>query len=534
VLPSVEGVSAPLDLDPPVVTPRHPARLSPTGPRRHLFSARQSVVLACFATLSVHLLSLSSRLGPDEGGFAIVARHWLDGGPYLYGHVWVDRPPGLIAVFDIAQRLGPDGVRLTATAFAVCLVVAIASAAAALDGPEAAAWAAWVGFALGSATLLQADQLNGELVAATFVATSVAALGRCVREARGHRRGSATLGVVAGACAATAALMKQDIVDAFVFAGVLLLVGIATRTNRPAYRAAARIAVPSFAVGAAVPVLITVAWSFAHGGPRALAYALIGFRADASTVMASWSWAAPLRRLDELVVLAAVTGALLLLVNLVVSHRHRLRDLDPVSWAIAATVAVELVGVLAGANYWPHYLLAFVPMLGLAAGLGASRRMPGWRWTRRFVVLAAASTALVSPMAAIGAQHANHRAYSTGTWVAASAHPHDTLVVPYTHPNVIEAAGLEPGYPYLWSLPSRTLDPRLTLLTSRLNGAAAPTWVVRWDGLHTWGLDPGHHVDAALRAHYRPVAVVCGHTIWLHDGVDRQLAPQPSCGRHPS
>jgi hypothetical protein len=140
----------------------------------------------------------------------------------------------------------------------------------------------------------------------------------------------------------------------------------------------------------------------------------------------------------------------------------------------------------------------------------------------------------------VGVTRGRHRiaarnpfAYTTGRWVAASARSGDTLVVPYSHANVIDAAGLAPGYPYAWSLPTRTLDPHLDLLTRTLDGRAAPTWVVPWDGLHTWGLDPGHRVDAALRTHYRPVAVVCGHTAWLHDGATRQLAPIPpssACG----
>jgi hypothetical protein len=69
----------------------------------------------------------------------------------------------------------------------------------------------------------------------------------------------------------------------------------------------------------------------------------------------------------------------------------------------------------------------------------------------------------------------------------------------------------------------------------RETGTAPVVGVPRstWDQPHTWGLDPGNHVDAALRAHYWSVAVVCGHTVWLHDGVSRHLAttlPASACG----
>jgi hypothetical protein len=254
---------------------------------------------------------------------------------------------------------------------------------------------------------------------------------------------------------------------------------------------------------------------------------MYGFRSDAAAVMASWSWAAPEHRLELLGQVALQTGLLVLLVHLAVTHRRRLRRADPLPWAIAATAGVEVFGVLAGGNFWLHYLIALIPMVALAAGLSVNRRTPLWRWTRLIVVACAAATAVLSPITAIGAAHRTDAAYTTGRWIAASAQPGDTLVVPFTHANVINASGLMPAYPYSWSLPVRTLDPDLTLLTSTLSGPTAPTWVVRWDDPHTWGLDPGSRVDAALDAHYRSVAVVCGHTVWLHDGLSRPLPATP-------
>jgi len=490
-------------------------------------------MLACLTTLMVHLLSVTRQLGSDEGGFAMVARHWLGDGQFLYGQQWVDRPPGLIALFGIAQHLGPYGVRLTATLLAVVLVAALASAAEAVGGRSAARWAAWTGFAFGSSVLLQAQRLNGELAAAVFVTVSVAALLRAVLVTTGRTQ-TVLLGILAGTSATVAVLMKQNFVDAFVFAAVLLAAGVATRTNRLTYPPMKVLMIAAaFTCGVAVPGVVTLAWATRHGGVGALAYATFGFRADASAVMASWSWTAPLHRLGFLVLLACLSGLLLLLVHLGWSHRRRLGHADPLPWAVAATAAVEAFGVLAGENFWPHYLIALIPMVALTAGLSVHRRVPGWRWTRRLIVVSAATTALVSPVAAVVAATVPSEAYTTGRWVAASAQPGDTLVVPFTHANVIDAARLKPGYPYAWSLPARTLDPNLTLLTSTLTGPAAPTWVVRWDDPHTWGLDPGDRVDAALHTHYRSVADVCGHTVWLHDGVDRPLAttpPMSACG----
>jgi hypothetical protein len=491
------------------------------------------VALACLATLTVHLLSLTRQLGPDEGGFAMVARYAGTGGSYLYGSQWVDRPPGLIGLFAVADHLGPYGVRFTAALVAVALVAALAWAADAVGGRPAARWAAWAGFAFGSSVLLQSQRLNGELVAATFVSLSVAALLRALLVSRNRPR-TALLGLVAGASATAAVLMKQSFVDAFVFAAVLLVTGVATRTSRLTFRPSRVLAaLAAFAVGAGLPAAATLWWAHAHGGVGALLYAMVGFRADAAAVMASWSWSAPLHRLGDLSTVALESGLVVLLGYLGFSHRHRLRRLEPLPWAVAATAGVELFGVFAGANFWPHYLIALIPTVALAAGLSVHHRVRSAAWTRRLIVLAVGVTAIVSPISDINAARAPSTAYTTGRWVAASARAEDTLTVPFTHANVINAAHLEPGYPYAWSLPARTLDPHLKLLTGTLNGPAAPTWVVRWDAADSWGLDPGNQVDAALRAHYRALGQICGHTVWLHDGLRRHLASTPpasTCG----
>jgi hypothetical protein len=518
---------------PPGRTRVLPVVAEPDGGRARRFARRHSVQLACLATLALHLMTLTRQLGVDEGGFAMVARYAGSGGSYLYGPSWVDRPPGLLAVFVVAERLGPFGVRAVAAALAVVLVAATAAAADALGGRSSARWAAWAAFALSSSVLLQAHRLNGELAAAAFVAVSVAAVVHAVRTSP-TRAGTLVAGTVAGAAAMCAVLTKQNFLDGFVFAGVLLGLGSLTRVNRLAYRPVQVVTTAgAFVAGAAVPAALTVRWAGSHGGLGALMYATFGFRGDAVGVVAHSSSHAPLQRLGGLALLGCLTGLLFLLGQLAVAHHRRLRHLEPLPWAVAATVGVELLGVAAGENFWSHYLTALTPMVALAAGLGVHQRMSSAPWTRRLVVLMACSTALVSPVAAVHAVLSPSRAYTTGRWIAASAHPHDTLSVLWTHANVIDASGLRPGYPYAWSLPLRTLDPQVRLLVDTLDEAPGPTWVVRWDSAHPWGLDPGNRVDGALHAHYRDVATVCGHQIWLHDGAGRHLAAPPSasaCG----
>ena len=498
----------------------------------------RSVALACAATFGLHLLFLSRELTSDEGGFAMVARGWRAGGPYLYGTQWVDRPPGLMVVFEAAQGMGGLGVRLTAAICATALVAAAAWAAGAVRGGGAATWAAWTAFAFATSPFLEAYQLNGELVAAPLVMLAAAAVLDAVHRSRPPVP-TVLLGLVAGAAAASALLVKQDFADGLVFVAVLLGGAVVLRRTTPRR---GLLTAAGVVAGAVAPMAAAAAWAATHAGVGALGYAMYGFRADAGDVIAMHSLTAPETRLETLLGLAVVSGIALVVLQLAAGRWRALLRPDPLVWAVTAAAAVELVGVLLGANYWPHYLIALVPMLALAAGMAAhpaaepagqvAGTLRGGGGTRLVVVIAVLTTAVAAPVAAVSVH--THRSHpdQVGWWLASSAAPADTVVVPFTHANVIEASGLSSPYPYSWSLPVRTLDPRLDLLTRTLSRRrGAPTWVVRWDAPHTWGLDPHDRVDRSLRQRYRQVAVVCGRPVWLHRGVRRALAAVPEgCG----
>ncbi len=488
------------------------------------------MLVACAATGLVHLWWLSQALGIDEGGFAMVARHWHEPGGYLYGPQWVDRPPALLAVFDLADHLGAYGVRITAGLVAVGLVAAVSAAARAAAGRAAAAWSAWTGFAFTSSVLLDAQQLNGELVAGMFVAASIAGILTARRPET--RRAAAVLAAGAsGLCATTAVFVKQDFVDGLAFA-VVLLVSSALRCRRPPACDRTRLALlgGGFGMGAVAGLAVVQVWASAHGGASELLYAMFEFRRDASLVIAEASWGQPLQRLGILALAAVGSGLAVLGAHLLAQHRSRLLARSPLATALTAAALVEVVGVLGGGNFWRHYLLGLVPTVALAAGLAAHRPAPGARRTRGVVACAVVITAVSSPVAALVSARSSDEPFVTGRWLARSSRPGDTLVVAYTHSNVIQASGLTPVYPYAWSLPLRTLDPHLDLLVTTLRGPRRATWVVVWDDLHNWGLDADHRVERALRRGYRRAAAVCGRQVWLRDDTTRSLpaAPPPA------
>ncbi|MGN6779890.1 MAG: hypothetical protein ACTHJH_00115 [Marmoricola sp.] len=483
--------------------------------------ARWSVPAALLVTAVLHLSFLSTDLGSDEGGFAMVGHHWLEPGAYLYGPQWVDRPPLLIGVFWVADHLGTYGVRWTATGVAVGLVAVLSAAARCAAGANrassAARWTAWVATALICSSLFDAEQLNGELVAAFLVSCAV---GGVLAAGRQRRFGVAWM-VLAGVAAAAAVLVKQNFVDGLAFAGIYLALGALRGVGA---RRAVRLG-GAFASGVALVVAGGLVWAHRSGGVGALVYAMYGFRIDAARVIADYSQAAPGRRAVDLLGFALASGLVTLAAVVAASQAQRFRHLRPLPWALLGTFLVELVGIVGGGNYWSHYLIAVIPMVALAVGLSARRDQPLWPTVRAAGLLALGATLVATPVAAVGAQTHRSEPAQVADWLQRSSRPGDSVTVPYTHANVIGMSGLEPRYPYSWSLPLRTLDPHLDLLVRTLRGSQAPTWVVRWDPAHLWNLDPRGRVGRALHAGYRRVGTVCGHEVWLRRGTVRQPAP---------
>ena len=88
------------------------------------------------------------------------------------------------------------------------------------------------------------------------------------------------------------------------------------------------------------------------------------------------------------------------------------------------------------------------------------------------------------------------------------------------------ASGMRSPYDQLWTLPMRTLDPHLARLRSVLEGPRAPTWLVVWGGVDRWGIDAHDLTRLVIATHYHQVGTVCGHQVYLRDGLHRSLANQ--------
>lgn len=484
-------------------------------------------------TAAAVLLAVALRLPfvqhaayPDEGGLLLVAQHWHDGGPRLYGRLFVDRPPALVLFWKLALTLGGlESARLLALLTTAVLVAAAGACGNLLAGRRGTAWAALATAALVGNPLLGTVEVNGELLGAPLTMLACLALLVVVRRPRRHR--DPVLLLLAGALAAGALLVKQNLADAFVLGATLALASAAT--GAWAWRRALAF-LGLGAAGALLPLAGVALWAQTHGpGLQSLWFTVYQFRLEAAVVMARHSSSANDHRALTLLGLTLVTGLALVVLPGLWALAPRARRGDPVVLAVGAMVAFEVLAVVGGGSFWSHYLIGLVPGVALVTATAAAveRRRPFVLLPGLAVVLA--SAVVVTSMRAVAERPADqHQGPLVAGWLRDAGRPGDSALVAYGHADALMASGLTPRYPYLWTLPLRTLDPHLDRLVRQLDGRHPPTWVLRWSYLDSWGLDPHDRVATALAAHYRLVRTVCGVPVYLHRGDPRRLPPSPA------
>ncbi|MCW2780896.1 MAG: hypothetical protein JWR35_1345 [Marmoricola sp.] len=470
---------------------------------------RRVVLLAALLVMILRLPFVGTSEGSDEGGYLAVAQQWHAGGPSLYSHYWVDRPPLLIAIFQLASALGGlPGLRVIGAVAAALAVVGAASAVRQVAGARAAGWTAVVTGVLLACPLLGTVQVNGELLAAPFIAAGIAAaIAACHALGAGRARWCA---FGTGACAVAALLVKQNMAEVFVFALVSWLV---SGRRRPTLFVSA-------AAGALASLLVVGGWTVLHGSSLAGVYdATYPFRIKAAQVIAEHSGAADARRLHALLVTWALSGAPVVLLALAWALlRRRIRG--AAAWGVLATIAYSTTSMLAGGGFWTHYLVEAVVPVSIAVGLliGAELR------------LVRPAGVVIVAVAVVGwgiglTLHSRQPGTTIGGAIGQAAQPGDSIISAFGDAETVSSSGLSSPYPYLWTLPAQTLDPRLTVLERTLHGPNAPTWFVSWDR-PSFPRRRLEQLVATVHSRYRAVAEICGRSIYLRDGIDRPLPRQ--------
>lgn len=442
-------------------------------------------------------------VSPDEGGYLLVASQWRPGHS-LYGHYWVDRPPLLLALFDLAAHLGgAAGLRAIGIAAVAATVLLAGHLTREVTG--ALAWGpALVAAVFASTPLFGTTEVDGELLAVPLVLLAVVALVRA-------RSGPAGWSVAAGAASMAAVLVKQNVVDGFVVATVLVL----SAARREGGRRAAALGA-GVGVGALATLTASLALAEARGTePRMLWDAVVAFRARASVVIDASASGATSHRLVLLLVACLLSGAPLLVAVLAL----RLRGTPAAAQApdlrlpAVALLLWEAVAVVAGGSYWLHYLLGLVP--GMVVLTVAALQRPV-RLARTSVLAVGVATMSCTVAIALAATSATTRSVDVrvASYLRSRSAPHDSVVVGFGHPDIVWDSGLRSPYEELWSLPVRVRDPALSQLTEVLRGARAPTWVVvSGSSLATWGVDASD-AERVLDRRYRRTTTIGSYVVW--------------------
>jgi len=467
------------------------------------------VAVLAVAAVVARLPGVARPMSNDEGGFLLVAAQWAPGSS-LYGNYWVDRPPLLIGLFQLADLLGggPVALRLLGAAWvgaSVVLAAVLARVAGRIGDARtrrlSPAWAAAAAAVFLVSPLFGAGEIDGELLAVPFVLAGVTAVLQAYLP--GTRRPLAWW-ALAGALGVAAAAVKQNMLEVFVAAAVVL----ATQLRRNPARAGR--AILAFVGGVALATSAVLGWSAFHGtSPSELWDAIVTFRLEASSVIAH---SAPDTATDRA---AGVAGAFLgsgALALVVLAYVPSLRRADSAPrWPLvrvtaAAVLLWEAFAAAAGGSYWLHYLVGAVPGLVLAtAAAPASRvRRLALAVALTYAGVVAVASLVTTALAPIGTPSKD---VAVELYLSAHERPGDTGVVAFGDPVLLQAAGLSSPYPELWSLPVRVRDSRLTELTQVLSGPNRPTWVVvDGDSLATWGVDPAL-AQPVLDRDYRQVHV---------------------------
>lgn len=472
---------------------------------------------------------------PDEAGFTMVARAWHPGPDSLYGQYWVDRPPLLLAVVRASDAVGgPLFLRVLGAVGCAALVLAAARTArevARLVGAPASRERGAVRLTAVGTTALTSNAMidlvaaKGELLSLPFL------VGSFWLALRALRTGSPWAAFLAGLAGVVALGLKQNMVGGLVFAGVVLLGELLRR--RVSGRAFGRLTLAGLA-GAAVPVAATVGWALQSGVRLpALWYAVYGFRSDAMRVIWSQPAAAPERRARELLLIFVVSGLAFLAGWLARNALRLFRAQPTLTAATGAVLLVDLLGVAMGGSYWRPYLFGLVPsavlvltLLTLRVAERPARGRAALRWRVAETTVAALVVSSVAAGAGWGATWAAGgeppTEVYTGEAIQHAAAPGDTLVIFGGRADIQLTTGMPSPYPYLWSLPARTLDPGSRRLARLLAGPRAPTWFVEWVPLGAWDARSETALHRVLVRRYDVHGNACnGHPVYLLKGHER-------------
>lgn len=495
---------------------------------RAVVDSRRTVLYAAAVAFLLRLPGLSRPVRPDEAGWFLVARTWHPSEHSVFGEHFVDRPPSLIALVDLTDRLGAVVVLRLLGALAAAAIVLLAARIGTIVADEVTGrWSAVVVAALTTSPLIDPVAAKGELLALPLLGLAMWAALVAVGSASAGR--AAGLAFAAGLAGAAALGLKQNLVGGVIFAFVLFLASWwwGSTSGRRFLGL-----IGSLVAGAGVPVLATIGWALSERVRLSeLWYTVYGFRSDAAQVIAESTSTKPAERIALLLVIAIGAGVVAIVAGFVVHFPEHWAADRPIAVATGAVLTFELAGLVAGGSYWRDYLFPLVPPIGICVALLVAR---GGRVAGRMQMVAllsagsAAASLVVWFVLEVGGV-IGYTEVAAGEAIGEASDPGDSLVVFGGRADVQYASGLPSPYRHLWSLPMRTLDPEYADLVALLDGPQAPTWFLTWVPLDSWGAPGADDLEAAIEANYTRHGTGCDdNAVYLLQGLERP-AITPDC-----
>ena len=245
--------------------------------------------------------------------------------------------------------------------------------------------------------------------------------------------------VCAGVLAGLALLIKQSFLDALAAGAVAVVAGkfVGVPWRSTLQRAGAYLS------GVALVAAGLVAWAtLNHRSASSVYYAIFGFRVDATHALAGDASG----KITQLGSPALESGLFIALLVALVGIA-RLRERPVVRAVLVVWILVAGVGIVLGGSYFPHYLIALVPVAAAGAAAALVHRP---RFALAGVAAMALSAVILAAPTAIkdSGDYFDESAVSVGHYIHDRALPGQTAYVLYAKVNLIYYSGLRPGFPY--------------------------------------------------------------------------------------
>ena len=451
--------------------------------------------LAALVAIAVRLPFFAWPLTVDEAGYAYGA-HWWSQGLTLYSDdLWFDRPQGIFVAYRIGMFLFGDSteaMRLHGALWSAATTVFVVLLAYRILNLRAAAVAGTLVAVLSVAPVIDGFASNAE-VFMLAPATGAAYL---------IWRGRWT---TAGLLVGISILMKPS-------GGAILLLGLAWLFSERAPRRAWI----AFVSASALPLAIALIHGIATVGLHDYLYATVFFR------LSTGGEGDPLLQLitgwDK------VTPVILPLLLLAAFGSRALQSRPSSRKFMSIWLAMSMLGVAMGGNWFEHYFLQIVPPLAVFAA--AALTVPSWipsvgRWwsthlparlratTLAIVPALVALVVLIVPWAVLPPAEGATRLYDMNgyqqneeiaAYLAAQTEPTDEIFIAFSHASLLYLSGRRSSTPYLYKQ-------QTTEIPGALEGQAADVSAGRpalvfLIPLQLERYDPEGLIRAALPAHY--------------------------------